>query len=249
MTNLTHLEATLLAQAWGWLCAGSARIVRVYSDDEQHHLELSRTDSPGLTPHTLDILLPVLSGKAQKVVAAETLRSSSSITGTATNALRHIGLACRPNDVPMIAVMMVQAAASLAPAVRDRAPRQMRENSCGLSVPRSDGWLEQVLTPSERRVICLRVEGYSHERVARVCTVSKRTIANQIASAYRKLGVSARLELLNRILRGAPPCQSFAPVAAAEGAFTSHLDSVQPVFERYQVMSQTRPPQQSRLAH
>jgi len=92
----------------------------------------------------------------------------------------------------------------------------MRESTCVLSVSRSEAWLSQSLTRSELRVIGLRVDGHSHEQVARVCMVSKRTVANQIASAYRKLGVSARLELLNRILAGSAARQSFAPVPAPQ---------------------------------
>ena len=252
MTNLTQPEAALLAQAWVRLCAGDARIVRAYSDAEQHHVELARDQNQGLTTHSLDILLPVLFGKAQKVVAAEALRSSSSITGTATIALRRMGLACRPNDVPMITVMMAQAAARLGAAHYPAGSLlpEIREDNCVLSVPRSEAWLSQVLTRSELRVIALRVEGYSHEQVAHVCTVSKRTVANQIASAYRKLGVSARLELLNHILAGIPTRQIFAPVPAPRVAFTAPCEAVHPTFERYQVMNQTpRRAEVLRMAH
>jgi len=202
MTTPALLETDPLATAWAWLCVGHARVVRAYSDDAQHHLELAPSETPGLPRRELDVLLPVLLGKAQKVVAAEVLRSSSSVTGTAISALRRMGLVCRPNNVPMIAVMMARAAASLDRQTLEEGGihREFGPRSVFLSVTRPDVWLGHPLTPSERKVLRLRIEGHSHDEVARTCMVSKRTVANQIASAYRKFGVSARLELLNRIL-------------------------------------------------
>jgi DNA-binding CsgD family transcriptional regulator len=76
----------------------------------------------------------------------------------------------------------------------------LQEGAFVLSVPRPEGWLRRVLTPCEWRAVEMRIAGCSHHEAARQCGVSVRTIANQIASSYRKLGVSARLELLNRIL-------------------------------------------------
>ena len=51
------------------------------------------------------------------------------------------------------------------------------------------------LTPAERAVVALALEGCSNQEIARRRGASARTIANQLASAYRKLGVSGRAEL------------------------------------------------------
>jgi DNA-binding CsgD family transcriptional regulator len=60
------------------------------------------------------------------------------------------------------------------------------------------------LTPSERAVVALAVAGHSNASIAAARGSSPRTIANQLASAYQKLGLSGRREL-RAGLRGQKP--------------------------------------------
>ncbi|CAN5635655.1 hypothetical protein BH09MYX1_BH09MYX1_30760 [soil metagenome] len=53
-----------------------------------------------------------------------------------------------------------------------------------------------VLSESERAVVTLAVVGLSNGEIAARRSGSARTVANQLASAYRKLGVGSRAELL-----------------------------------------------------
>lgn len=57
------------------------------------------------------------------------------------------------------------------------------------------------LTTAERQVVLAVLAGLSNAEVARLRGSSPRTIANQLARIYRKLGVSSRAELAAR--RGA----------------------------------------------
>jgi DNA-binding CsgD family transcriptional regulator len=52
------------------------------------------------------------------------------------------------------------------------------------------------LTKSEREVIERWIDGASVRAIAEARAVSTRTVANQIAGAYRKLGVSSRAQLV-----------------------------------------------------
>lgn len=54
------------------------------------------------------------------------------------------------------------------------------------------------LTPSEREILGLLVEGRSNADIAHLRGKSPRTIANQVASIFRKLGVGSRRELRSR---------------------------------------------------
>ncbi len=51
------------------------------------------------------------------------------------------------------------------------------------------------LTPAERDVALGLLRGWSVSRIAKARSTSRRTIANQAQSIYRKLGVTSRLEL------------------------------------------------------
>ena len=58
------------------------------------------------------------------------------------------------------------------------------------------------LTPGELAVITLIFQGKTDPQIARTRATSRRTVLNQVASIFRKLGVKNRLELL--ALLGAP---------------------------------------------
>lgn len=72
-----------------------------------------------------------------------------------------------------------------------------REHAVVELEPRSDaGDLLAALTPHERQVAALAREGLSNGEIARRRGTAERTVANQLASIYRKLGISSRAELL-----------------------------------------------------
>jgi DNA-binding CsgD family transcriptional regulator len=74
------------------------------------------------------------------------------------------------------------------------------------------------LTAAERAVVELAVRGMSAEEVAARRGRSLHTVTNQLASAYRKLGVSSRAELAALIVRGAPPPPSRSGVHLIAGS-------------------------------
>jgi DNA-binding CsgD family transcriptional regulator len=52
------------------------------------------------------------------------------------------------------------------------------------------------LTPAERSVAFLAASGATHAEIAKARGSSPRTVANQLARIYRKLGVGSRVELV-----------------------------------------------------
>jgi DNA-binding NarL/FixJ family response regulator len=64
----------------------------------------------------------------------------------------------------------------------------------GTSTSESDG-SEHRLTEAERDIIEQIAQGRSNREIARSRRTSPRTIANQVTSIYRKLGVRSRREL------------------------------------------------------
>jgi DNA-binding NarL/FixJ family response regulator len=64
-----------------------------------------------------------------------------------------------------------------------------------LSLPSPAARLPNVLTVAERHVAGLVLDGLSNRTIAQVRGTSVRTVANQIASVFRKLNVTGRAEL------------------------------------------------------
>lgn len=60
-------------------------------------------------------------------------------------------------------------------------------------VSRPPQWKD--LTAAEEHVVALVLEGLSNAQIARRRGTRERTVANQLASIFRKLGVSSRSEL------------------------------------------------------
>ena len=61
------------------------------------------------------------------------------------------------------------------------------------------------LTEAEAGVVELVLRGASSDEIARARGVSPRTVANQLASVYRKLGVSSRTALVRALTGGDAP--------------------------------------------
>jgi DNA-binding CsgD family transcriptional regulator len=65
-----------------------------------------------------------------------------------------------------------------------------------LSYPDAELVLPHALTDAEREVVAALVEGKSNADIATARGRSARTVANQISSVFRKLGVGSRAELV-----------------------------------------------------
>lgn len=191
-----------LGTLWAGLLAGRSRVTRAYSDERFHYLELEKQAGTPLAARDLDLLLPVLLGVQQKVVAADASCSISRVATAASRSVRQLGLDCKTNDVPMLLVMMVRAARQTAPKAESDAchGHTTPDGRLVLRVERPDSELAQCLSPCEWEVLRLRVDGLSLVQIAELRKTSARTVANQVANAYTKLGVSGRLELLSRLV-------------------------------------------------
>jgi DNA-binding CsgD family transcriptional regulator len=60
------------------------------------------------------------------------------------------------------------------------------------------------LSAAEASVAALALEGRSNAEIARARGSAERTVANQLAAAYRKLGIGSRLELYALAARRSP---------------------------------------------
>jgi DNA-binding CsgD family transcriptional regulator len=81
-----------------------------------------------------------------------------------------------------------------------------------VSLARPDAELASLLTPAQYEVVRLRVEGKSHVEIATCRHRSRRTIANQLAESFRRLGVSGRAELIRCLITQPPTVLGRKPV-------------------------------------
>jgi DNA-binding NarL/FixJ family response regulator len=188
-----------LAEAWDDLVSGRARIVAAYATRTRHFLELvdCSRDRTGCTLdfRSVTVLDLILSGAQQKVIAAETKRSASTVSGAAQRAMRALGLDSNVSRFPMLLKVMYRAWQMLRPTrVREQTPNVGMPRI--VNIFRPDACLQQRLSPSEYEVARDLVDGLRQEQIARRRRTAKRTVANQVANVYQKLGISGRNELM-----------------------------------------------------
>ncbi len=202
-------EATMnvdLGQLWTSICRGTWLFVDVFATSERH-LALLRgaTGAPlPLPARKLQLLESVLLGKAPKVVAMEQQRSLSSITGATQDCLRAMGLANAASHASVLLTMAVRAASH-----RDTSPRMATASELVVdeqrirvvSISRPDLRLPATLSLAEATVLRSLLAGASYRQISSARDTSQRTVANQIAAAFRKLGVSGRRATIERLIQ------------------------------------------------
>lgn len=199
-----------LAAVWDMLLAGRQRIALAFSSEDRHFLVLraGQPDAPCLRESKRRLLVfeRSLLCAAQKTVALECGTSASAVSMLVKQALEQLGLSCRPSKVPVIVSALAHAAHGLTTLTHGRwcDASGVLDSSSVLSIPRPDGALCSVLSPAEHGAVRLLLDGNTREAVARARGAAARTVANQLRSAFRKLGVSGRTELIQKLLRW--PC-------------------------------------------
>ncbi len=197
-----------LARIWQALVRGQYRIEDTLADDRYCYLILSHSPATiaALKPVAQEILERVLRGDRQKQVAIDHQLCNSTIAATAKQALATLGLDCQASKAPLAVVLLAQASRDAGRerglAARLATFEASRRTLDVVSIRRPDGELDAMLPPAEAEVVRRRLEGHSHQLIAEARQTSQRTVANQLASAARRLGASGRLELIDRLVAG-----------------------------------------------
>jgi len=202
-------ERVELAAIWDELIAGTCKVESWSHGENTWSMVLSR--GPNLTGlrsqrlrhRDIEILEQALLCGVRKHVAVEAGLSCSSIAVILQSCFQFMGLDCLPSRIPGVVVAAAHARhhqASHQPSrPRGRTERQFSEQT--ITVPRPDSALVAWLAPAEHAVINLLIEGYCYAQIAQARETSIRTVANQVASGFRRLGVSGRAELLCMVAR------------------------------------------------
>jgi len=201
-----------LSRVWGDVASGHERVIDGLCSEDRCFLILQPRTPPGSfqlpgTRRNIRILERVLLGQAQKAIALDLDLAASTVAFSVAECLGTLGLERRVCRVPMLLVAAVHAMHGLTTQKSARLD-VVQHADCTyqvLSSPRPDTVLRRLLSPAEYVVARLLVEGLTHAEIAATRGASARTVANQLATAFQKLGVSGRSELLCAVLRGDLP--------------------------------------------
>jgi len=215
-------------RTWRDLVEGSACIVDEFFTSEGAFLILlnsAERKNGALRGRNLDIMEQVLLGVDQKVVAIERNLAPSTVAACLRQAYGRIGLTCKPSRVSLFMVTLVHAAKGLGRIESGRACEFAHEGATFrvLSMAMPERVFDRVLSPAEEAVVRMRVQGRSHAEIAARRKTSLRTVANQVAAAFQRLGVSSRSDLMELLIsprdlrptltRDLPPASVAAAVA------------------------------------
>jgi DNA-binding CsgD family transcriptional regulator len=217
-----EFRKTSLSSVWNELAAGDCRIQ--FSFVTREHLgfvlEPSRPgpEHEGATyRRNVQILKRCLLLASQKLVADEFALATSTVASAARHCMRVWGLNCRPAHAPTLLALAAWASEG-APIFVDECFGTHPKTGlfCRLlRAPRPENGLEPLLTRAEFEVVSLLAEGYAHTELAKLRQCSPRTVANQLASAFHRLKISGRGELLVRLAERAQRAPLIAVMPSA----------------------------------
>jgi DNA-binding CsgD family transcriptional regulator len=204
--DATHGTAFELGKLWENLSSGDWQVRDAFSTDGRLYAVVEEPISRRRRRRRrrgLAMMERVLLGESAKVVAIESSVTESTVAVAIKGQLRSMGLDCKVRATPLILVMAARAArrprcravqAKIAVLPGDAATKRV----VSVRYPKL-GSLE-VLSNAERTVLMQLLDGKTYVEIAEYRHASKRTVANQLGSAFRKLGVSGYGQVLDRLM-------------------------------------------------
>ncbi len=182
---------------------GRLRLSRSYAVGDRAYLvgglplESERTQA-ALTPIESQVLVRVLCGEQQKVVAADLAIAPSTVSHRFLRAVEKLGVAGEPLPLPF--VIAIQHWAGIGVTSGAELTRTDLETGTRviLSIRRPDLRRAVGLTPAEHEVASLFMEGLSRAAIARARNTSEPTVARQIHSIFTTLRLFGRYALVRR---------------------------------------------------
>jgi DNA-binding CsgD family transcriptional regulator len=205
-----------LAQLWFELCRGAWRFRDTFVTETRCFALLEQVPATALLPlkaPKLAILESVLLGQAPKAVAIDLHKAISSVATACHDCLRQMGLPCRLTQASVLLTMAVCAARrpQHAPALGRLSRLEVdAKGHWFVSVSRPDLSFPVPLSRAEAAVVRELVAGGSHAQISGLRATSRRTVANQLATAFRKFGVSGRGAVVHELIQHSLANQSSA---------------------------------------
>jgi DNA-binding CsgD family transcriptional regulator len=196
-----------LAELWRRLGACEWQVHDTFATDARLYATVVESDVPRRRPGSdagLAMIEQILVGQSSKALAIERRVSDSTVALTIKKRLQLMGLTCKVRGMPLILALAARSACG-----RVREPLFGRIAFLGgdaphgrwvVSVAHPDFRIPKLLSTAERAVLSHALEGKTYVQIATARDTSLRTVANQLASVFRKLGVSGYGETLDLLL-------------------------------------------------
>ena len=147
-----------------------------------------------LSRRELSVLAAAESGVANKLVALEQSLACSTVSESLHTAIGKLGFVGRTEFLKVMACLRSGGSGQ---GVRLVGGVEL----CWVFLPVEALGLDPRLTSAERQVVTGVLNGRTNAAIAMARRTSSRTVANQLAAIYRKLGVSSRWELTAQLGR------------------------------------------------
>lgn len=201
----TSGRAVDAARVWQDLTRGNASLLDTFTTADFSYLVV--TNELGHAPmseRALEMLERVLLGACPKQVASDFSLAQSTLGESLKLALRIMGTNCLPSKVPfgLVALARQARAQNGRPLVHGAAAR-LEGIECQVLATRLPS-LANLLPPAIEQVLRLHAEGKTHREIATLRGKSQRTIANQLATAFERIGNSGRISTIEFLLSVSP---------------------------------------------
>jgi DNA-binding CsgD family transcriptional regulator len=205
----TPVQTIDLAQCWHELASGRQQIADSSASEEHYFLLLTRCAKVGrarrgIRARNFGVLNRVLLTPSRKQLSLEVGLSTSSIAALSKQCLELIGLSCTPYTVPPLLIMAASAASTPISGQLGVSGERwtLAPHFEVIRAPRPELEFASAFSRAEFDVAQRLLEGNSYAQIARHRRTSTRTIANQVASIFNRVGVSSRHALAQRLLIG-----------------------------------------------
>lgn len=203
-----------LGKLWQALSRGALRFRDACATNERYIAILAAPADPEpLNQRKLRLFEQILLGTPPKVVAIDSRISLSSVTAATQDTLHAMGLPHRGLQASVILTMAARALHQ--PETTAQLGRMTPWEHDGqsllvLSAERPDLHFPVALSSAEAEVLRHLLAGASYAEISGARAVSRRTVANQLATAFKKLGVSGRRATIGKLIQH---CGAQQPVA------------------------------------
>lgn len=184
--------------SWQALLRGQYSTIDRFESDQRRYVlaflnEPSLLDPRGLTTAESAVAAWAARGHPEKVIAYELGLAQGTVSALLSRAYRKLGIRSRAALVARLAV----------PTRLERMKLDDGAEVLLFSAPNKDHGALGALTEAEREVAGAAARGEENRTISARRKTSQATVAKQLASAYRKLGVATRAELARLLLRDA----------------------------------------------